>query len=147
MDEYLKHQILVSERHNTPLSLIIADFDLFSSVNDTFGHVVGDVILKNTTDAIVNCTRDGDVVFGYGGEEFVVILINPQGVGADFLAERIWQAVAALEIEALAHTMRITVSAAGLQFFPGDIATMLLARADEQLYKRKILERNRTETA
>jgi diguanylate cyclase (GGDEF)-like protein len=53
----------VSERHNTPLSLIIADIDLFKSVNDAFGHVVGDVVLKNTADAIVNCTRDSDVVF------------------------------------------------------------------------------------
>jgi len=143
----LKHQILVSERHNTPLSLIIADIELFKSVNDAFGHVVGDVVLKNTADAIVNCTRDSDVVFRYGGEEFVVILTNTHGVGADFLAERIRQAVAALEIKALAHTTRITVSAGVAQFLPGDTATVLLAKADEQLYKAKSLGRNRIETA
>jgi len=98
-------------------------------------------------DAIVNCTRDSNVVFRFGGEKFLVVLTNTQGVGADFLAERIRRAVAALEIEALAHTMRITVSARVSQFLPADTATMLLARADEQLYKAKSLARNRVETA
>jgi diguanylate cyclase (GGDEF)-like protein len=147
MDEYLKHQVLVTERHKSPLSLIIADIDLFKSVNDTFGHVVGDVVLRSTADAIVNCTRDSDVVFRYGGEEFVVILTNTQGIGADFLAERIRQSIAALEIDALARTTQITVSAGVAQFKSGDTATSLLARADAQLYKAKNLGRNRVETA
>lgn len=60
-----------------------------------------------------------------------MILTNTQGVGGDFLGERIRQAIAALEIEALAHTARITVSAGVAQFLPGDTATMLLAKADE----------------
>jgi diguanylate cyclase (GGDEF)-like protein len=63
MDARLKHQTLVPERHKNPMSLIMLDIDLFKSVNDTFGHVIGDVVLRAVANAIVKCTRDSDVVF------------------------------------------------------------------------------------
>jgi diguanylate cyclase (GGDEF)-like protein len=147
MDAYLKHQILVTERHKSPLSLIMTDVDLFKSVNDTFGHVVGDIVLRRVADAIVKCTRDCDVVFRYGGEEFTIILTNTEGAGADFLAERIRQSVEALEIEALANNTRVTISAGVAEFAPGDCAMSLLARADEKLYKAKLLGRNRVQAS
>ncbi|MFT4581789.1 MAG: diguanylate cyclase (GGDEF)-like protein [Gammaproteobacteria bacterium] len=147
MDAYLKHQILVTERHKTPLSLIMTDVDLFKSVNDTFGHVVGDIVLRGVADAIVKCTRDSDVVFRYGGEEFAVILTNTEGAGADFLAERIRQSVAALEIEALANNTKVTISAGVAEFVTGDCAMNFLARADERLYKAKVLGRNRVQAS
>ena len=146
MDAYLKHQVLVAERHKNLLSLIMLDIDLFKSINDTFGHVVGDVVLRAIADAIVNCTRDSDVVFRYGGEEFVVILTNTGGEGAAFLAERIRQSVAALEIEVLANHTSITVSAGVGQFRTGDLPTDLLSRADEMLYAAKTQGRNRVHT-
>ncbi len=146
MDAYLKHQVLVAERHKNLLSLIMLDIDLFKSINDTFGHVVGDVVLRAIADAIVNCTRDSDVVFRYGGEEFVVILTNTGGEGAAFLAERIRQSVAALEIEVLANHTSITVSAGVAQFRTGDLPTDLLSRADEMLYAAKTQGRNRVHT-
>jgi len=142
MDAYLKHQTFVSERHKNPLSLIMFDVDLFKSVNDTFGHVVGDVVLRRVATTIVTCTRDSDVVFRYGGEEFVVILTNTEGAGADFLAERIRQSVASLEIEALSRHTSITVSAGVAEFVPGDSAMSLLQRADEMLYSAKKRGRN-----
>ncbi|MFT4563608.1 MAG: diguanylate cyclase (GGDEF)-like protein [Gammaproteobacteria bacterium] len=147
MDAYLKHQVLVTERHKSPLSLIMTDVDLFKSVNDTFGHVVGDIVLRGVADAIVKCTRDSDVVFRYGGEEFAIILSNTEGAGADFLAERIRQSVAALEIEALANNTNVTISAGVAEFVAGDCATSLLARADERLYKAKVLGRNRVQAS
>lgn len=137
MDAYLKHQILVSERHKNSMSLIMLDVDLFKSINDTFGHVVGDVVLRAIANAIVKCTRDSDVVFRYGGEEFVVILMNTEGAGADFLAERIRQSVAALDIDVLASHTSITVSAGVAQFRPGDCPISLLSRADTRLYTAK----------
>lgn len=143
MDAHLKHQVLVSERHKTALSLIMIDVDLFKSINDTFGHVVGDVVLRAVANAIVTCTRDSDVVFRYGGEEFVVVLTNTEGAGADFLAERIRQSIAALDIEALANHTSITVSAGVAQFVAGDTAIGLLQRADELLYQAKQGGRNR----
>jgi diguanylate cyclase (GGDEF)-like protein len=147
MDVYIKHQTLVSERHKTPMSLIMIDVDLFKSINDTFGHVVGDVVLRAIADAIVKCTRDSDVVFRYGGEEFVVILTNTEGAGADFLAERIRQSVAALDIDVLAKHTSITVSAGVAQFRPGDCPISLLSRAYERLYAAKDLGRIRVETS
>lgn len=63
MDAYLKHHTLVPERHKNPMSLIMLDIDLFKSVNDTFGRVIGDVVLRAIANAIVKCTRDSDVVF------------------------------------------------------------------------------------
>jgi diguanylate cyclase (GGDEF)-like protein len=147
MDAYLKHQTLVTERHKNPLSLIMIDVDLFKSINDTFGHVVGDVVLRAVANAIVQCTRDSDVVFRYGGEEFVVILTNTEGAGADFLAERIRQSIAALDIEALSNHTSITVSAGVAQFRDGDSPVGLLSRADEMLYAAKQRGRNRVETS
>ncbi|MGR9091539.1 MAG: GGDEF domain-containing protein [Gammaproteobacteria bacterium] len=143
LDAYLKHQVLVSERHKTALSLIMIDVDLFKSINDTFGHVVGDVVLREVANAIVTCTRDSDVVFRYGGEEFVVVLTNTEGVGADFLAERIRQSIEALAIEVLSNHTSITVSAGVAQFIGGDSAIGLLQRADELLYRAKQAGRNR----
>jgi len=143
MDAYLKHQILVSERHKNPLSLIMIDVDLFKSINDTFGHIVGDVVLRAVANAIVTCTRDSDVVFRYGGEEFVVVLTNTEGAGADFLAERIRQSIQALDIEALSNHTSITVSAGVAQFIDGDTAMSVLQRADEMLYRAKEQGRNR----
>jgi len=135
--------VLVSERHNTALSLIMIDVDLFKSINDTFGHVVGDVVLRAVANAIVTCTRDSDVVFRYGGEEFVVVLTNTEGAGADFLAERIRQSIEALEIEALSNHTSITISAGVAQLVTGDTAMSLLQRADELLYRAKQTGRNR----
>lgn len=147
LDAYLKHQVLVSERHKTSVSLIMLDIDLFKSINDTFGHVVGDIVLRAVANAIVKCTRDSDVVFRYGGEEFVVILTNTEGAGADFLAERIRQSVASLDIDVLANHTSITVSAGVSQFRPGDCPISLLSRADARLYTAKKLGRNRVETS
>ena len=143
MDAYLKHQTLVCDRHKTPLSLIMLDIDLFKSINDTFGHVVGDVVLRAVANAIVTCTRDSDVVFRYGGEEFVIVLTNTEGAGAEFLAERIRQSIAVLDIDALAHHTSITVSAGVAEFRAGDTALALLQRADELLYQAKERGRNR----
>lgn len=143
MDAYLKHQSFVSERHGTPLSIIMFDVDLFKSINDTFGHVVGDVALRAVAKAIVTCTRDSDVVFRFGGEEFVVILTNTERPGAEFLAERIRQSIEMLDIDALSHHTNITVSAGVAQFEQGDTATTLLQRVDEMLYLAKERGRNR----
>lgn len=147
MDAYLKHQTLVAERHKTSLSLIMIDVDLFKSINDTFGHVVGDVVLRAVASEIVKCTRDSDAVYRYGGEEFVVVLTNTESAGARFLAERIRQSVATLAIEALANHTSITVSAGVAQFREGDIPTTLLSRADEMLYVAKKQGRNRVTSA
>ena len=142
MDAHLKHQVLVSDRHQTALSIVMMDVDYFKTVNDSFGHVVGDVVLREVASAIVKCTRNSDVVFRYGGEEFVVILSNTEEPGATFLAERIRQSIERLEIDAMANQSSVTVSAGVAQYRKGETATTFLERADKMLYEAKRSGRN-----
>jgi diguanylate cyclase (GGDEF)-like protein len=143
MDSYLRHQVLLAERHKNLLSIIIIDVDLFKSINDTYGHVVGDSVLRTISDTIVKCTRNSDVVFRYGGEEFVVILTNAESDGAVLLAERIRQAVRQLVVDELAARFVITVSAGVAQKADGDSPEELIQRADKALYRAKDEGRDR----
>ncbi len=147
LDAYLKQQITVTERHKNPLSVIMFDVDLFKSINDSFGHVAGDVVLRAVADVIVNCTRDSDVVSRYGGEEFVVILTNTEGDGAVYLAERVRVAVAALKLDGMANHGSVTISGGVAEFHQGDTPTDLLCRADKMLYGAKAKGRNRVQGA
>jgi diguanylate cyclase (GGDEF)-like protein len=95
----------------------------------------------------VNCTRDSDVVFRYGGEEFVVILTNTEGDGAVYLAERVRVAVAALKLDGMANHGSVTISGGVAEFHQGDTPTDLLCRADKMLYGAKAKGRNRVQGA
>ncbi|MBK6657863.1 MAG: GGDEF domain-containing protein [Proteobacteria bacterium] len=100
----------MSVRHFTPLSVLMIDIDYFKTINDRFGHIVGDVVLTEVAKAIVKCTRNSDVVFRYGGEEFVVILTNTKCAGAQLLGQRICAAVAGSEIDIGGAQVSVTVS-------------------------------------
>ncbi|MCC7122500.1 MAG: GGDEF domain-containing protein [Gammaproteobacteria bacterium] len=146
MEQHLEHQVLLSVRHNTPLSLLMIDIDYFKSINDTHGHMVGDAVLTEVAKAIVRCTRNSDVVFRYGGEEFVVILTNTRSAGAQLLGQRICGAVAGGGIEVTGTRIPVTVSVGVAEFAPGDGSVDLLERADKQLYRAKVRGRNQVVT-
>lgn len=147
MDQHLEHQVLSSIRHRTPLSMLMVDVDFFKTVNDEHGHVAGDAVLAAVADAIVRCTRDSDVVFRYGGEEFAVILTNTKSTGARLLAERVRATIEELSIHASDAQIRITVSVGVAQLGPGDSKIDLLERADAMLYRAKYRGRNQVVTA
>lgn len=146
MEQHLEHQVLVSMRHSTPLSVLMIDIDYFKRINDTHGHMVGDAVLTEIAKAIVKCTRNSDVVFRYGGEEFVVILTNTRSAGAQLLGQRICNAVAAGEIEVAGTQIPVTVSIGVAELAPGDGSVDLLERADKQLYRAKVRGRNQVVT-
>ena len=145
MDQHLEHQVLSSLRHRTPLSMLMIDIDFFKTVNDTFGHVAGDAVLTAVASTIVSCTRDSDVVFRYGGEEFVVILTNTQAAGAKLLAERIRASIEARTIPANGNNARVTVSIGVAELGIAESKVDLVERADEMLYCAK--ERGRNQVA
>jgi diguanylate cyclase (GGDEF)-like protein len=131
-------------RYMLPLSLIMVDIDWFKKLNDSYGHEVGNVVLKQLSDIIKSCIRDVDIFCRYGGEEFVVILPQTPQVEASTIAERIREQVelAVLLIEN-AGRLKITVSI-GVTSFPenGKSQEDILAIADQALYRAKGKGRN-----
>lgn len=142
MELHLDHEVLSAVRHRTPLSMLMIDVDYFKAVNDEHGHVAGDAVLASVAEAIVRCTRDSDVVFRYGGEEFAVILTNTKSAGALLLAERIRNTISELVTHASDAKIMVTVSVGVAQLAAGESKVDLLEHADSMLYRAKYRGRN-----
>ncbi|HLB95073.1 MAG TPA: diguanylate cyclase [Nitrospiria bacterium] len=144
--ERMAEEIERSRRHHLPLSLIMMDIDNFKSVNDTYGHLVGDEALKITARAIRNCVRTIDVAARYGGEEFTVILPQTAKSDATVIAERICSEVSRLDFpfEQAARKLSFSVSL-GLATFPDDAEALddLIRNTDIALYQAKAQGKNR----
>jgi len=128
------------QRYGQPVALVMADVDDFKKVNDTFGHLAGDAVLKAVADAIRRTARQGDFVARYGGEEFVVIATASTEEGATLLAERIRQAVANTVVEvAPDHALSVTISlgVAACNRAEGPTLHEALRRSDEAMYRVK----------
>lgn len=133
-----------SVRYNLPLSIIMVDIDWFKKFNDTYGHEVGNIVLRSLAKTIKKCVRDVDVFARYGGEEFVVILPQTPQVEAHRIGERIREQVEATRIDAgAAGELNITVSV-GISSFPenGKSEEELVSVADQALYRAKGSGRN-----
>ncbi len=131
-----------TRRNHRPLVCMIVDIDHFKSINDKFGHPVGDLALKNTAQMLRQAARAQDLVCRFGGEEFLVICPDTDIAAAYQGAERLRQQVALMTVTGVtALTISIGVAEAG-----GDMATPdeLLSRADKCLYAAKQAGRNRT---
>jgi len=138
-DERLVAEFAASRRHGRDLAFMIFDVDNFKKVNDNFGHVVGDGLLRSIGTAIKNGVRTEDLAFRYGGEEFAVIARETHVKGAVLLAERLRQAVASTKSNGLRATVSVGVSCLD--------ATMTMERlievADARLYAAKRQGKNR----
>lgn len=134
-----------SRRYNKEFSVLLLDLDHFKLVNDTFGHQVGDTVLKEIAVTLRHCLRSVDKVFRYGGEEFAVILPEVKADGVRLISERIRQTIADASYQVDAdHTVKITVSI-GVSSFPQDTLQRdeMICRADQALYSAKRAGRNR----
>lgn len=132
------------ERHSLPASLIILDLDNFKSINDEFGHGVGDQILVKLAEIIRLRIRLTDSLYRIGGEEFVVLVENQNIDRAARLAEQLRTLVEAYE---LAPDRAITISLGVSELQPGESSTEWLRRADDALYDAKRSGRNLTRVA
>lgn len=132
-----------AERGGKPLSLMILDIDHFKAINDGYGHEMGDVALKQIADTLRSAVRMQDMVFRYGGEEFLVLAPNTDTRKALQLAERIRLVIAGHVILASEHPFYLTVSI-GLAEKGKDICSVdaLLKAADTALYRAKESGRN-----
>ncbi len=133
-----------ASRYDLPLSLIMVDIDWFKKFNDSFGHEVGNIVLKELSAIIKTCIRDVDIFARYGGEEFVVILPQTPLHEARTIGERIREQVERHVIEtSSAGQLRITVSV-GVSSFPenGKPQEELVTVADQALYRAKDEGRN-----
>jgi two-component system, cell cycle response regulator len=132
------------KRLPSPISLIIMDIDHFKKVNDTFGHPVGDVVLREIGAVLAANVRDIDTAARYGGEEFALILPNTTAGGAMKFAERLRKHISKHEIPYPGGATTVTVSL-GVACFPDDgkDKPSLIKRADEALYHSKQSGRNR----
>lgn len=129
-----------STRYDQPLSAFMVDIDHFKSVNDNHGHAVGDQVLQQVGATLREASREADVVCRFGGEEFAVLLPNTSIDDGKKVAEKIRQAIAALEFEQLSITASIGVSAICQS---PENPQELLEQADKCLYVAKKNGRNR----
>jgi diguanylate cyclase (GGDEF)-like protein len=142
----LEMEWATSARSGSPMSLIMADIDLFKAVNDTYGHDVGDLVLKQTAKAINRSLRRGDTCARIGGEEFLVICPDTDLETAYQIAERIRESVEINRMVSGEFDGSVTMSLGVAQRTPG-IATIdeLLKAADEAVYVAKRSGRNRVD--
>lgn len=132
------------DRYAISSTLIMFDLDHFKSINDTYGHLVGDQVLRLVSDAIRASIRETDIAGRYGGEEFTVIVTETSAKNAVAVAERIRQAVADIEYICDGKRIPISVSLGIAEFEKGlDSHEELIGRADTALYQAKESGRNR----
>jgi diguanylate cyclase (GGDEF)-like protein len=144
----LAEQAREANAGNTPLSLIMLDIDFFKQFNDTYGHLVGDRILKTLCTAIRHHIKHTDAVGRWGGEEFVISLPGATGLQALQVAERIGQTMAALRLEDREQkTIPVPTVSQGIAIYPteADEIYRLIDLADRRLYVAKARGRNQIE--
>ena len=145
LNEYLSHQIPLARRLGQSISFLSMDLDHFKGINDRFGHPEGDRVIVKTSDLIRSSVRDYDLLFRYGGEEFLVVLVNTELTDALIIAERIRENVEKGDFGLADRNVTLSI---GLSAFPadGDLQGVLSA-ADNRLYAAKDAGRNRCVSA
>ena len=142
------HKLMESEisraaRYKHNFSLLMIDIDDFKKINDTYGHQVGDHILKELASLLSSFVRTSDTVARYGGEEFAIILSETAKEHGSIFGNRIVNGVASSKIKEISQNDKLTISA-GLAGYPDDASTQetLIKNADEALYNAKRMGKN-----
>lgn len=144
ISEFLIKEIERSKRLNNRFSIVICDMDDFKRINDTLGHMSGDMVLKSFSELIVNTVRTQDVVGRYGGDEFMVILPETNGPTALNIIDRLRDNIEKMEVPVLKNKKAKITASFGIATFPEDGISPddLLIASDERLYKAKSLGKN-----
>ena len=136
-------EIARRDRYARPSTLVLFDIDRFKSVNDRFGHAVGDQVLKSVVQTCVETLRRDDVFGRIGGEEFALLLPEMEAAEAMLAAERLRRAIAAATID-VGGPLSVTASFGVAQLAPDIVtAAQWLAKADVPLYQAKRSGRDR----
>ena len=147
----LSGEISHAARYRESISFLMVDVDHFKQVNDTYGHVVGDILLKEIAEMLKKIVREFDVVARYGGEEFLIILPNGDTLGAKILAERLRESIEKTTFNIDGNKLLVTVSI-GVKSEnvkpnanSSEEVIALINQADMALYRAKANGRNRVE--
>ncbi len=142
--EKFKEELERSSRHHSKTSFLMIDLDYFKEMNDRFGHLMGDAMLRDVARVLKQNVREIDLVGRYGGEEFCVLFPETDKAAAAAAAERLRAAIASQEFMVYDEIVKATISV-GVSTFPDDSKKMneLIEFADKALYKAKAEGRNR----
>ncbi|MGH9204915.1 MAG: diguanylate cyclase, partial [Vicinamibacterales bacterium] len=144
----LEEELQRSSRHATPVSLLMIDIDAFKTINDTFGHVAGDTVIRDVSDILRRSVRLFDVCARYGGEEFAVLMPGSGVESATAIAERIRRRIQAYHsADKGLGNLRVTVSIGVAESKRGAAAREMIERADSALYAAKRAGKNRVSTS
>jgi len=143
-EDTIERELSRSRRYTRPLSLVMIDIDHFKRINDDFGHLAGDAVLKEVASVVKSRTRREDVFARYGGEEFALLLPEIDTRGAIALAEKVRKIIEKHEFVFDGERISVTISAgvATVQK-KGELPVEVIGRADEKLYAAKQGGRNR----
>ncbi len=144
LEEYVTTLVAISQRRKGIFSILMLDLDYFKQVNDTFGHEAGDKVLKTLAEILLKSARTSDMVIRYGGEEFLIILMDTGAEDAARIAEKIRAKVEETKVSLPGTVVQKTISI-GVSEFPSDADTFwqVVKYADVALYEAKNTGRNR----
>lgn len=147
-DTKLSEEIERAHRYKLPLSLLLLDIDHFKNINDTHGHQIGDIVLKNLGQSLLNAVRETDIVARYGGEEIAIITPHTSLFSASELAERLRHTIEASTMvpadeyeKRQAIKITVSIGVTGMEKDSGYEKSMI-KKADKALYKAKENGRN-----
>jgi len=149
-DAALEHIVYSVREQKTPFCVLMADIDHFKQFNDTYGHLVGDKVLRFVASTLKCCLKGKDMAARFGGEEFTVILPQTSLPGAEVISEQIRQTISRGKLKDRGTGRgygRVTVSIGIAQFRTNELPNDLIRRVDRALYMAKERGRNRVEKA
>ncbi len=139
LEDHLIRAIEQNRRNNMPMTLLMMDIDYFKTINDTFGHTIGDDVLRALGAYLQQRVRSSDAAFRLGGEEFLILLNNTQAQDAQSIAEEIRKEISSLN---LVPDHKVTISIGVAEVQANDDLNKWLKRGDKTLYKAKLAGRN-----
>ena len=143
----MRREISLALHSRRPFTLAMLDIDYFKQINDSYGHNTGDMTLKNVAAVIYEHIRSSDYVFRYGGEEFMILLVESDESQASIILETLRKKIAELRIAAsMTESFSITVSIGVAEYDYHPDYKQLVDKADRALYLAKSHGRNRVET-
>ena len=135
-----------AKRYNSQLSLVVVDIDWFKKINDTYGHSCGDYVLRELSWLMAENFRQTDIIFRYGGEEFVILLTETDGNSAIIPVERLRRAVEDNKFKFKGVELNVTISAGISSDKDVNEVSQMFDNADKALYQAKEEGRNRVRT-
>ena len=143
--DLVQREIKLSNRNSRPLSIVFFDIDFFKKINDTHGHECGDLALSSAASCIKAAVRESDMIFRYGGEEFVILLSDTNLEGAKIIAERIRSKIENHTIAYGMEVIKFTASLGVSSLRENDTLDLFVSRADMAMYCAKEKGRNQVQ--